>query len=258
MGELVPFELWLDALQHEYQWVRDHALIAIECYRDQIPVEPVLAMLSLRKKNSYSRIDVRTHCIQALGLLGDRVPLEPLLELLYQSDEHIRSHALSVLTQRHVALPADILLPMLDHSTTGSAAAQAIAALGADAPISSLLEIARSHSSNSARFAIQALRLLYEYVPTEPILELLQDEEIRNSYWDTYWELIQLLQLQGVEISLELLLPALKKHSSQNESAPIVASFCYAGAQAPIEPLLRLIYEETRSTSFYPKWICTW
>jgi HEAT repeat protein len=183
------------------------------------------------------------------------VPLEPLLELLHHSDEHIRSHALSVLIRRQVALPANILLPMLDHSTTGSAAAQAIAAMGADAPISSLLEIARSRSSNSPHFAVQALRLLNEHVPTEPVLALLQDEEISNAYIGTYWELIQLLQLQGVEISLELLLPALKHLSPQNDSAPIVASLCRAGAQAPIEPLLRLIHEETRRTSFYPKWI---
>ncbi|MFL5702651.1 MAG: HEAT repeat domain-containing protein, partial [Ktedonobacteraceae bacterium] len=255
MGELVPLELWLDALQHEYQWVRDCAFMAVERYRDQIPVEPVLAMLSLHKRDAYRRIDVRTHCIQALGLLGDRVPLEPLLALLHHSDEHLRSHALLVLTQRRVALPANILLPMLGHSITGSAAAQAIAAMGADAPISSLLEIAQSRSSNSTHFAIQALRLLYEHVPTEPLLELLQDEEIRNSYMGTYWELIQLLQLQGVEISLELLLPALKRRSPQNDSAPIVASLCRAGAQAPIEPLLRLIHEETRRTTFHPQWI---
>ena len=255
MSELVPLELWLDALQNEHEWIRDCALLAVERYKDQVPVEPVLAMLSLRKKDKYKRTDIRTSYIQALGLLGDRVPLEPLLELLHHSDEHIRSHALSVLTQRHVALPTDILLPMLDHSTTGGAAAQAIAALGADAPISFLLERARSHSSHSRHFAIQALRLLYEHVPTEPILELLQDEEISNSYWGTYWELIQLLQLQGVEISLELLLQALKRLPPQSDSAPIIASLCRAGAQAPIEPLLRLIYEETRRTSFYPKWI---
>lgn len=255
LGELVPLELWLDALQHEHTWVRDYALMAVEQYRDQIPVEPVLAMLSLRKRDAYRRIDVRTHCIQALGLLGDRVPLEPLLELLHHSDEHLRSHALLVLTQRHVALPAAILLPMLHHSTTGSAAAQAIAAMRADAPISSLLEIAQSRSSNSAHFAIQALRLLYEYVPTGPILELLQDEEISNSYGGTYWELIQLLQLQGVAISLEFLLPVLKRSSHETDIAPIVASLCRAGAQAPIEPLLRLIHEETRRTTFYPKWI---
>jgi HEAT repeat protein len=254
-GELVPLELWLDALQHEHTWVRDYALMAVEQYRDQIPVEPVLAMLSLHKRDAYRRIDVRTHCIQALGLLGDRVPLEPLLALLHHSDEHLRSHALLVLTQRHVTLPADILLPMLHHSTTGSAAAQAIAAMGADAPISSLLEMACSHSSNSAHFAIRALRLLYEHVPTEPIRELLQDEKISDSYMGTYWELIQLLQLQGVEISLEFLLPALKRCSPQNDSAPIVASLCRAGTQAPIESLLRLIHEEARKTRFYPKWI---
>jgi len=256
LGELVPLELWLDALQHEYEWVRDYALLAVERYRDQIPVEPVLAMLALHKKDAYTQRDVRTHCIQALGLLGDRVPLEPLLELLHHNDEHLRSQALVVLTQRHVALPADILLPMLDHSTTGSAAAQAIAVLRMDAPISSLLETARSRSSNSAHFAIQALRLLYQYVPTEPVLELLQDEEIKNSSsWGTYWELIQLLQLQGMEISLELLLPALKRPSPHNDIAPIVASLCRAGVQAPIEPLLRLIHEETHETTFCPEWI---
>ena len=255
IGELVPLELWLDALQYEYQWTRDYALIAIERYKDQIPVEPVLAMLSLHKRDAQSGKDIRTHCIQALGLLGDRVPLEPLLELLHHSDEYIRAQALSVLVQRRVALPADILLPMLNHSTTGSAAVQAIAAMGADAPISSLIEIAQSRSSNSTHFAIQALRLLYEYVPTEPILELLQDEEIRHSYRGTYGELIQILQLQGVEIPLEVLLPALDQFSSQNENAPIIASLCRAGAQAPIEPLLRLIYEEASKSSYPPEWI---
>ncbi len=255
MGELVPLELWLDALQHKYGWVRDCALIAIERYKDQIPVEPVLAMLSLHKSDEYSGKDIRTHCIQALGLLGDRVPLEPLLELLHHSDEYIRAQALLVLTRRHVALSADILLPMLNHSTTGSAAVQGIAAMGIDAPISSLLEIAQSRSSNSTHFAIQALRLLYEYVPTEPILKLLQDEEIRHSYGGTYGELIQLLQLQGVEIPLEVLLPALNQLSSRNENAPIVASLCRAGAQAPIEPLLRLIYEEASKSRYHPKWI---
>jgi HEAT repeat protein len=258
MGERVPLELWIDALQHEHEWVRDRALAILEQYKDQIPVESLLAMLSLRNKmDSYGR-DIRTYYIKALGLLGDRVPLEPLLELHHHSDEHIRACALSVLTQRHVALPANILLPMLQHSVTGSAVVQAIAAMGVDAPISSLLEMARSQSSNSPHFAIQALHLLYKYVPTEPILELLQDEEIRNSYWGTYWELIQLLQLQGVEISPAQLLPVLRRSNPGADIAPIVDSLCRAGAQAPIEPLLRLIYDETRRGSpFLPpaEWI---
>jgi HEAT repeat protein len=254
MGELVPLELWLDALQNEHQGVRERALKMVERYRDQIPVEPLLAMLALSKKDSFSGRDVRIHCIQALGLLGERVPLEPLLALLHQSDEHLRAQALSVLTQRGVALPANILLPMLDHSATGEAAAQAIAAMGANAPISSLLEIARSHTSNSTLFAIRALRLLYGHVPTEPILALLQDEEISHSYGGTYGELIQLLQLQGVEIPHELLLPALKS-SIEDETAPIVTALCRAGAQAPIEPLLSLIYDVVRKTRFYPQWV---
>ncbi|MBA2286067.1 MAG: HEAT repeat domain-containing protein [Ktedonobacteraceae bacterium] len=256
MGEHVPLELWLDALQHEHTWVRDYALIAVERYRDHMPVEPVLAMLSApRKTDRYTHIDVRTSCIQALGLLGERVPLEPLLALLQHSDEHIRAQALAVLTRRHVALPAHILLPMLEHSVTGSAAAQAIAALGGEAPISSLVEMVWSRSSNSAQFASQALRLLYEHIPTAPVLELLQDEEIINSYGGTYWELIQLLQLQGVEVSLELLLPMLKQHVSETTIAPIIVSLCHAGAQAPIDALIRVIFAETRETTFYPKWI---
>jgi len=255
MGERVPLELWLDALQHEYKWVRDYALMAIEQYRDQVPVEPLLAMLALRKMDNPRHIDVRTSCIQALGVLGERVPLEPLLELLHHSDGHIRSQALLVLIQRHIALPADILLPMLQHSTTGRAAVQAIAAMGVGAPVSSLVEMARSRSSNSARFAIQALRLLYEHVPKEPILDLLQDEEIVHSYGGIYRDLIQLLQLQGVEISLELLLPALKGYPSEADIAPIIASLYHAGDQTPIEPLLRLIYEETRRAIVYPKWV---
>ncbi|HLG78977.1 MAG TPA: hypothetical protein VKX46_21375, partial [Ktedonobacteraceae bacterium] len=207
MGERVPVEVWLHALQFEYERVRECALKTIERDRDRIPVEPILAMLAVRKLDTLRWIDVRTSCIQALGLLGDRVPLEPLLDLLHHSDHQLRAQALIVLTQRHVALSADILLPMLHHKDTGEAAVLAIATLGAAAPISSLLEIARSQSSKGARFAIQALRLLHEHVPSEPILELLQEENIRNSYWGTYWELIQLLQLQGVVISPESLLP---------------------------------------------------
>ncbi len=253
MDEFVPHELWLDALQHENKSARDGALKAIERYRDQFPIEPVLAMLSVRKMDSSGRTDVRTSCIQALGLLGERVPLEPLLELIHHSDERIRAHALLVLNKRHVHLPVDVLLPMLHYSSTGSAAVQALALLGVDAPISSLLQIARSGSS-STRFAIKALRLLYEYVPPEPILEFLRDEEIINSYWGNYWEIIQLLRLQGVEISLELFVPALKWGSSKN-MAPIVASLCRAGAQAPIEPLLRLTYEEIRGKVYHPEWI---
>lgn len=254
MLEHQPLEWWIDALQHESGWLRERALIAIEQYKDQCPVEPILAMLSLRKLDNYTSWDIRTDCIKALGLLGDRVSLEPLLELLHHSDEHIRSCALSVLTQRHVVPPADILLPMLDNWVTGEAAMEAIAAMGADAPISSLLEMVRS----SLYFAIRALRLLYAHVPTEPILELLQDQQILHSSGGTYWELIQLLQLQGVELSLEQLVPVLKSHASVEDTNAIIASLSRTGAQAPIESLLRLIYEETRRGNPFlppPAWI---
>lgn len=255
LGERVPLELWLDALQHEYQWVRDYALIAIEQYRERIPVEPILTMLAFRKMDHRGRIDVRTSSIKALGLLGERVPLEPLLELLHHNDEYIRAQAVSVLTQRHMAVSADILLPMLHHWDNGSVAVQAIAALEAAAPVSALLEMAYSRTSASTFFALQALRLLYKYVPTESVLELLQDEEIRNAYWKVYGELIQLLQLQGVDLSLELLLPALRTYSSEVEIAPVIAALCRAGAQVPIEPLLQQAYTEVRSGVSTPKWI---
>ncbi|MEO6892523.1 MAG: hypothetical protein ABI456_22550, partial [Ktedonobacteraceae bacterium] len=175
--------------------------------------------------------------------------------LLQHSDEHIRAQALAVLTQRHVTLPAHILLPMLEHSVTGNAAVQAIAALGADAPISSLVEMVWSRSPTSAQFASQALRVLYQHVPTAPILALLQDEEIINAYGGTYWELIRLLQLRGVEVSLELLLPMLKQRVSETTIAPIIVSLCHVGAQAPIEALIRVIFAETRGTTSYPKCI---
>lgn len=257
MGKQVPLELWLDALQHEHEWVREYALTMVEQEKDQIPVEPVLAMLAHGKKDAYKSVDVRTHCIKALGLLGERVPLEPLLALLEHSDEHLRASALSVLTRRHVTLPAQILLPMLDHSITEGAAVQALASLGAAAPIPALLELARTHASNSASPAIRALCLLVPYVPTEPILKLLRDEEIRDSYMEAYWELIQLLQVQGVEVSFEELLPALKRSSwSEERFLPIVAALQRAGAQAPIEPLLEMTYEAMcEGGTLTPKWI---
>lgn len=257
MGDQVPLALWLDALQHEHGWVREYALMIVERAKDQIPVEPILAMLAHGKKDAYKRVDVRVHCIKALGLLGERVPLEPLQALLEQSDEHLRASALTVLTQRHVTLPVELLLSMLDHSVTADAAVQALANLGAAAPISALLERARARPSKSAGPAIQALRLLAPYVSTEPILKLLEDEEIRFSYRDTYWELIQLLQAQGVEVSLEELLPALKRASWKEERfLPIITALQSAGALAPMEPLLNLTYEAVREgRSTLPRWI---
>lgn len=271
MGDRVPLDLWIDALlQPKYH---DTILEAapklieqIEQHKDQISVEPILAMLSHRKK-AESTIDIQicTTCIWVLELLGDRVPLEPLLELLHHSNKYIQSQAFSVLTQRHVTLPVDILLPMLkDYWHGGKAAAQAIAAMGEHAPISSLLEAVqsslRSYSSDGARSASQALRLLYEYVPTEPILELLQDKAFRNLYGDAYWELIQLLQLQGVEISLELFLPLveylLKRHlyhSTDTDVTPVIAAFFRAGAQAHMEALLRLTYNTSSWLTDHPE-----
>ncbi len=257
MGERVPLKVWWDALQHEHKWVREYALTIVERDRDQMPVEPLLAMLAHSKKDAHGHKDIRTYYIKALGLLGERVPLEPLLALLEHSDEYLRAAALAVLTQRHVTLPTKMLLSMLEHSITAGAAVQALASLGAAAPISALLECARTHSSNSAAPAIQALRLLAPYVPSAPILKLLEDEELRDSYRETYWELIQLLQAKGVEVSLEALLPALKRSSWQEERVlPIVAALQRAGAQAPLEPLLTRAYETAQEGGTTPpKWI---
>ena len=251
LGERMPVEFWLKALRHEHEHVRNHALQALERYRDQISVESILAMFSFYKQETYRHKDVRIHFIKALELLGERVPVELLLTLLHHSDEHLRAYAFFALKQRHVALPTNMMLLMLQDPSTGNAAAHMIAAMGADAPIPSLLQMAQHCNSISV---FLALRLLYQYMPTGPVLELLHDEEMKTSYWHNYEELINLLLLQGAEIPLEWLLPILRQHTSGAEIAPVLATLCRAGAQAPIEPLLRLCYEERFKSSDTPKW----
>ncbi|HEY4383689.1 MAG TPA: HEAT repeat domain-containing protein, partial [Ktedonobacteraceae bacterium] len=252
-GEHQSLKEWLAALQHEYSWVRENALKHIEAYDFTLLVEPLLPLLSLHKKDRFSE-DIRIECIQALGLLGERVPLQPIQELLSDDDKQVRAQALRVLLQRKILLSPDILLPMLHHSSTSELAAHALALWEAHAPIPALLELVRFPSANAAYGAALSLRLLHEHVSTNAILPLLQNEEVINSYHETYWELVRLLQLQGIEPSLESLVHILRKFPYAESVNPIVTTLCLAGPHAPIELLLRSAYEADEGNSRYPEW----
>ncbi|HET8840118.1 MAG TPA: HEAT repeat domain-containing protein, partial [Ktedonobacteraceae bacterium] len=248
MGQRVPLQLWLDALQHEQNHIRKYALESLKAYKDQLSAELLLEILALPKVES----DVCADCMRALGLLDERAPLDPLLEALQDSNEHIRLSALDVLNQLQVSVSASILLPLLSSRVTGSQAAQTLASLAEEAPISALLEMARSGSPDSARSAIQALRLLYAYVPIEPVLELLESEKFN---YDT-WYLIQLLHERGVEIPPRFLLRAVEYYThEQSQAAEIVSLLCKADSRVPLESLLRLAQAEGHEKLAVPEWI---
>jgi HEAT repeat protein len=252
-GEYFPIEQWLEALQHEYGWMRRSALKYITAYDFALLVEPLLPLLSLHKKDS-SRKDIRIECIQALGLLGKHVPLQSLYELLFDDDTEIQHQTLFVFLQCEALLSPDILLPMLHHSSTSKLAAKALAQWGGQAPIPALLELVHSPNGQAAYGAALSLRYLHEHVSTDAILPLLQNGNIINSHHQTYWELTQLLELKGVELSPDLLVHALQ-NTPHNENASLIATFHLAGPHAPIELLLRSVYtDKSGSTSYHPQW----
>ena len=252
-SENVPFERWLEALQHENAVIHNLTLKIIEHHKDQFPVEPILAILSHHTNTQH---EMRLSCIKALELLGERVPPEPLLKLLEDPNKHIQSQALTVLAKRNIRISADSLLSMLDDVTTGKAAAENLASMGSEAPIKAILEIARSHHAEGPNYAFYALRLLANYVPTKAILPFLQQEKIFDYYHGDYWELVQLLQAQGIEIPFEQLRFVLHEKSyDMTITTPIVASLARAGAKAPIELLLRLTYESAHKNGSAPDWI---
>jgi HEAT repeat protein len=223
--ENASFERWLEALQHEYAVIHNLTLKIIEHHKDQFPVEPILAILSHHTLHTNTQHEMRLSCIKALELLGERVPPEPLLKLLEDPNKHIQSQALTVLAKRNIRISADSLLSMLDDVTTGKAAAENLASMGSEAPITAILEIAQSHRAKGPNYAFYALRLLANYVPTKAILPFLQQEKILDYYHGDYWELVQLLQAQDIEIPFEQLMLVLhEKLYDKTITTQIVAS----------------------------------
>ncbi|GER89036.1 hypothetical protein KDW_31980 [Dictyobacter vulcani] len=271
LGEHISLELLIEALQDTEENVRLEAIRALARSSERMPQTELRTFLDDVNQS------IQREATKVLASVGDPEALSIIVGWLHADDEWARENALVWLCTpivdmgnaiaRH--LPIEELLHLLKDEwwPVGYMTARMIAMLGVDAPWAELLALLSDPLPQACNAALHALALLgaeiplSQYIPIEPVLIVLDDEdrEMRRkaaevlNYFDVSVpverlllhldnenvEIAGLIAKQGRQEGIDILVANLR---TRDRASFAVAALGELGEQAPVESLLAALH----------------
>jgi HEAT repeat protein len=233
LGEHVPLDILIAALDHEDEDVRVAVLEALGRMGDRAPT--ALLIRSLEEESLF----IRQAAARALGELGENTPAEPLVRALGDWNVNGRNAAIEALRKMGERIPIELLMEALNESHNGllvRGVLEAMETLGIPIPQAPVLRALDVIEETEIRAAlIGALGAMKEQAPIELLMRFWDDED----EWIRSAAVAALGQL-GERIAVEKLMSALEDTSWMVRSNALVA-LEGLGESIPVEPFVNAL-----------------